>query len=159
MKEAQRAADEFKELIQKGINRKIMRLYHHLMGIIELKRDNFFQAIDNFKKAVTLLPSQSDDHALFIDYLALAYYKAGYIEKAQEEYERIISLTTCRLYYGDIYAQSLYILGRIYQEKGWVGKAIEHDDKFLHLWKDADPGIPKLIDAQKRQAALQRLLK
>ena len=159
MNEAQRAADEFKELIQKEINRKIMRLYHHLMGIIELKRDNFFQAIDNFKKAVTLLPSQSDDHALFIDYLALACYKAGDIEKAQEEYERIISLTKGRLYYGDIYAQSLYMLGRIYQDKGKVGKAIEHDDKFLQLLKEADSGIPEIIDAKKCQSALQKLTK
>ena len=39
--------------------------------------------------------------------------------------------------------------------KGLKGKAIEHYDKFLHLWKEADSGIPKLIDAKKRRAALQ----
>ena len=44
---------------------------------------------------------------------------------------------------------------KIYQEKGWVGKAIEHYDKFLHLWKEADPGIPEVIDAKKRLIALQ----
>ncbi len=41
----------------------------------------------------------------------------------------------------------------------WAGKAIEHYDKFLQLWKDADHGIPELIDAQKRRAALQKLPK
>jgi len=159
MDEAQTTADELKELIQKGMNRKIMRLYHHLMGMIELKRENFAQAIEYFKKAISLLPSQHypdyDNHVFFIDSLALAYYQVGDIEKAAEEYERIISLTTGRLYYGDIYAKSFYMLGIIYQEKGWEGKAIEHYDKFLHLWKEADLGIPELIDAKKRLTALQ----
>lgn len=105
-----------------------MRLYHNLMGMIELKRDNFSQAIKYFEKVLPLLPSQSgteDEQALFIEPLALAYYKSGDVEKAREEYERILSLTTGRLYFGDIYAKSFYMLGRIYQEKGWEGKAME----------------------------------
>ena len=153
--EAQRTADELKELIQKGMNRKIMRLYYHLIGMIELKRDNFAPAIEYFKKALSLSYSTSNMQALYIDSLASAYYQSGDVEKAREEYEMIISLTLGRLYYGDIYAKSFYMLGRIYQQKGWAGKAIEHYDKFLHLWKNADPGIPEIIDAQKRLTALQ----
>ena len=43
----------------------------------------------------------------------------------------------------------------IFQEKALEGKAIEHYDKFLNLWKEADPGIPEIIDAKKRLTALQ----
>jgi len=161
MDEGKRTADELKELIQKGMNRKAMRLYHHLMGMIELKRDNYSQAIKYFKKAISLLPSQHDpdydNHAFFIEPLALAYYKAGDVEKAREEYEKIISLTTGRIYYGDIFAKSFYMLGRIYQEKGWEGKAIEHYDRFLHLWKEADPAIAEVEDARRRVVELQEL--
>ncbi len=156
--EAQKAADEFKEMIEKGMNKKKIRCYFHLVGNIELKRENFSKAIEYFKEAMSLLPSQrdlGDKHALFLDPLAVAYYKAGDLEKAQEEYEKITTLTTGRLYYGDIYVKSFYVLGKIYEEKGWKGKAIEHYEKFLDLWKDADPGIAEVEDARKRLAGLR----
>jgi len=34
-------------------------------------------------------------------------------------------------------------------------KAIEHYEKFLNLWKDADPGIPDVEDARKRLVRLK----
>jgi len=96
-----------------------------------------------------------NDHALFIDSLASAHYKIGNIEKAREEYEKIVILTTGRIYYGDIYVKSFYMLGKIYQQKDWKGKALENYEKFLNLWKDADPGIPELTDAKKQLTSLQ----
>jgi hypothetical protein len=41
------------------------------------------------------------------------------------------------------------------EEKGWKRKAIEHYEKFLLFWKDADPGIPEVEDARERVAGLK----
>jgi serine/threonine protein kinase/Tfp pilus assembly protein PilF len=155
----QKARDALEELIQKGMNQKLMRFYYHLMGMIELKNKNFSKAIEFFHKTLSLLHFQnifwvyeySNDHALFRNSLASAYYHAGDYYKAEEEYRKITSLTTGRLFYGDIYAKAFYNLGKIYQERGWKKKAIENFHKFIELWKDCDPEFQHLIkDAGKR---------
>ena len=139
------------------MNRKTIRFYYHLLGMIELERENFSKAIENLKKAISLLPFPRylGPHALFIQFLASAYYRSGDLEKAREEYKRILSLTMGRINYGDIYAKSFYMLGKIYEQQGNTAKAIKNYSKFLALWKDADPGIPEVEEAGKRLKTIQ----
>jgi tetratricopeptide (TPR) repeat protein len=156
--EAQRISNELKDLIEKGLNKKAMRYFHALEGAIELENKNYARAIEHFNKTISLLPFQSsiyDEHALFMEPLALAYYRSGDLEKAQEEYDRITTLTTGRFLNGDIYAKSFYMLGKIYEQLGDTTKAIEHYEKFLDIWKDADLGLPEVDDARKRLAGLK----
>jgi len=153
--ETLKVANELKDLIEKGMNRKAIRYYHHLMGRIQLEGDSFSKAVENFEKAISLLANHVnadyDHHALFIEPLALAYYQSGDLEKAEEQYEKIISLTTGRFYYGDIYAKSFYMLAKIHEQQGQKNKAIEHYEKF-----HADPGIAEVEDAKKRLAGVKR---
>jgi tetratricopeptide (TPR) repeat protein/tRNA A-37 threonylcarbamoyl transferase component Bud32 len=156
--EAQKTAVELKDLIQKGLNKKAMRYSYWLEGMIDLKKANFSKAIESLKKAMSLLSSQAvivDEHANFYDALAAAYYKAGDLEKAKAEYEKIAALTTGRTAYGDIYAKSFYMLGKIAEQQGQKARAVEHYQKFLDLWKDADPGFPEIGDARQRLAVLK----
>jgi tetratricopeptide (TPR) repeat protein len=94
-------------------------------------------------------------HALFMDSLDRAYLQAGDLEKASGEFEKILDLTTGRFYFGDIYAKSFYMLGKIAEHQGDKTKALEYYGKFLDLWKDADPGIPEIEDARTRLAGLK----
>ncbi len=162
IEKAREAADKLMEIIDRGMNRKLLRMYHVAEGMIELKSNNLTQAIKNFEAALALVPYQYEldaEHALFIDSLALAYYRANELDKALTEYEKITSLTGGRTLWGDIYAKSFYMLGKIYEQQGNNTKAIEHYEKFLDLWKDADPGIAEVDtlreDAKKRLAGLR----
>ena len=62
---------------------------------------------------------------------------------------------TGRINWGDLYVKSFYMLGMIYEEQGDTAKATEHYEKFLSLWKDADPGIAEVDDARERLAGLR----
>ena len=117
--EAERTAGELKALIETGLNRKAMRLYDHLMGAVELARNNTTKALEYLERAVQSLPyGPFEKDAWFIDTLAEAYVRAGDLTKAREQYERITTLTTGRLSYGDIYARSFYHLGQIDEKLG-----------------------------------------
>jgi hypothetical protein len=43
------------------------------------------------------------------------------------------------------------------RKNGNTAKAIEHYEKFLDLWKDADLGIAEVDDARERLAGLKQL--
>ena len=156
--EAQRTADELKEIIENGMHRKSIRYYYHLIGMIALENKNYLEAIDYFRQTISFLPHQwniTNSHALFINSLAFAYFSSENYASAEDEYKKLIDLTLGRFYYGDIYAKSFYMLGKIYEQQGDTAKAIEHYQKFLTLWKDADPGIAEVEDAKKRLAGLR----
>ena len=158
VEKALQTAVELKEFEENTRNKKLIRYYYNLMGRIEFWRENYDKAIRYFEDALDLLPcqlGQFDDHALFIDPLALSFYKKGDLERAREAYERLTFLTYGRFYHGDIYAKGFHMLGKIYEQMGWKGKAIENYEKFLSLWKDADPGIAEVEDARERLAELK----
>ena len=157
--EAQKAADELTRHVQNALNPKETRMVEHLLGQVELQKGHADQAIDHFKRAFSLLPHEytfpGEEQAFYVEPLALAYYKSGDLDLAREEYERIVALTTGRIAYGDVYARSFYMLGKIAEQKGDKAAAREHYQKFLGLWKDADSGLPELADAGKRLSTLK----
>jgi serine/threonine protein kinase/Flp pilus assembly protein TadD len=155
---ARRAADELAALVQKAMNQKERMRVDHLLGVIELQNGDLGQAIDRLQRAVSQLSHEvfypSDEQAFYLEPLALAYEKSGELEKAREEYLKITALTSGRQHFGDIYVRSFYMLGKIAERQGDKAKSREHYQKFLDLWKDADPGLPEVEDAKRRLAGL-----
>jgi tetratricopeptide (TPR) repeat protein len=160
IEDAQSIAGELKNLFDNRPDDKSVRYYHLLIGLIESKKNNIEEAENYLLQALSTLPfpgeyaQRWDDHAVFFDALAMTYFKLGELDKAQKQYERIISLTEGRLHLGVIYAKSYYMLGRVFEQKGWNGKAIEQYERFLDLWKDADEGFSEVEDAKERLVRL-----
>ncbi len=80
--------------------------------------------------------------------MGLLYLQQDLKEKALEEFLRAIELEPLN-------PGPYFEVGKIYQEIGWKRKAIEHYEKFLDLWKNADSGIAEVEDARKRLAGLK----
>jgi tetratricopeptide (TPR) repeat protein len=156
IEESIKTSEELRASLLDSPNPKLMHYYHHLRGMIDLKQENFPEAIENLEKALSLQTGNPNDkRADYIESLAKAYAASADIDKAQAEFEKITSTIVNRYSYGDIYARSFYELGKIYEQKDWKGKAIEQYEKFLDLWKNADPGLPEVEDARKRLEELK----
>jgi tetratricopeptide (TPR) repeat protein/predicted Ser/Thr protein kinase len=155
---AKKMAEELDRLIKKTGLPKEKRRYYHLVGSIALKKGLTREALDSFERALALLPHQAekyDEHAFYLSPLASAHYQMGNLEKAQEQYEKIVSLTTGRLRWGDIYSRSFYWLGKIQEKKGFMSQAAESYRQFLRLWENADHWLQEKEDAKKQLALLK----
>jgi serine/threonine protein kinase/predicted Zn-dependent protease len=154
---ANEVAETLKSVIEEGIKKKEIRFYYLVRGLIEFERANISEAIKFLEDAVSLMPAQNvnnTDQAWFIYPLASAYYANRDLDRAREEFEKITLLTFGRQGYGELYAKSFYMLGKIYDEQGNRLKAKENYEKFLDLWKNADPGLTEVDDAKKKLAEL-----
>jgi tetratricopeptide (TPR) repeat protein len=151
-------AEEVKKIVDNTPNAKNIRWYLDDLGLIEMKKQNYPKAIDLFTQVYELQGGQRSwtaPHAYILNNLTSAYYQNGDFEAALKEYENILALTTGRFVFGDLYVKSYYHLGKIHEQQGDTAKAIEHYQKFLDIWKDADPGIAEVDDARWRLAGLR----
>ena len=95
-----------------------------------------------------------DNHAEYYSSLAYAYYLSGDLVRAQEWYENTLSLTYGRLIFGEFYANSHFMLGKIYEQRGMNAEAIRSYRTFLDLLQEADSTTPDLEEARQSLVAL-----
>ncbi|KAA3613989.1 MAG: hypothetical protein DWQ05_17100 [Calditrichaeota bacterium] len=117
---------------------------------MELARGRWQEAALKFESLIKIYPTRS------ISWLNLglikAYYEMGALDKAIVAIEKSKSYNTVRPF---VYPFGLYYLGKIYEANGDTKQAIANTEKFLDLWKNADPDLPDFIDAKARLVRLK----
>ena len=151
-----------------GLAKAHERAVRFLRGIIASSEGRGADAVEELEAMIGLLPRDVpylDDYprsigvlaslqALFLHAAAVEIEKAGRPEAALELYLRLLALNGGRLQHPDLFALSHYAVGRIRQSRGDLEGARENLTMFLSLWKDADPGLPDVVDAKRRLAVL-----
>ena len=141
---------------------QVMTIHDILTGEILVAEDSFDKAIAVLKKRSILKFSNLIIQQVsrintfnYEDTLARAYLQKGETDKAIGVYEKRIRFDPNSDDRCLIHPLNYYKLAKLCEEEGVKAKAIEHYEKFLNVWKDADPGITELEDAKKRLAGLK----
>jgi tetratricopeptide (TPR) repeat protein len=125
--------------------------YNLIKGEIEIANKNYDDVVDLF-----LLANKLDDRSeLALESLAHGYVAQGNSDKAIDTYQELIGKRQLGGEYQEYWILAHYQLGKTYEHKGEIEKAIEFYEKFLDIWRDADPDLPALVDAQGRLAKLK----
>jgi len=88
------------------------------------------------------------------DVLARAYYQCGRLDEAISEYERLVAFIPREKDWHLIHPLYYFLLGGLYEKRHRTAEALKCYERFLSLWKDADPGTAEVDAAKKRVAAL-----
>jgi eukaryotic-like serine/threonine-protein kinase len=88
------------------------------------------------------------------DARARAYAAKGDLGKAIAEYKRLLTFDPTSKDRRLMNPRYEYRLAKLLEKSGKPAEALAHYTKFLEFWASADPGLPELIDAKARVAAL-----
>jgi serine/threonine protein kinase/Flp pilus assembly protein TadD len=134
-----------------------------ISALLGYEEGDYQLALEHFEKTFQVLyPIHAPQH-----HYALTLLKTGRTSEAINELRRLtwwspISLGNISLpfligshFWPIASVKAHYWLGIAYEQTGEKEKAIQEYEKFLGIWKDADPGIAELEDTKKKLAELK----
>jgi len=151
--DTERAALMLEEIVNRTNegNSKDEANFNLLKGEIELQKGNHSEALESLETANTLM-----DSPYYLESLANYYSSLGEWEKAISVYKRIINDYRSLGWEGqECWIRAHLDLGKAYEESGNKSSAIEYYTRLLEIWKEADPDLPALLEANSRMEKFQ----
>ncbi|MDP9178891.1 MAG: protein kinase, partial [Gemmatimonadota bacterium] len=132
---------------------------HIAMGLIALAEKRPLDALAEFKLGDRLPdgPVNACVRCHLAD-LAMAYDSAGARDSTIATMERYLALPSTTVWPdANFLAYFHRRLGQLYEARGDSSKAIQHYERFVGLWKNADPELqPKVAQARQRLSVLRK---
>jgi tetratricopeptide (TPR) repeat protein/TolB-like protein/predicted Ser/Thr protein kinase len=88
------------------------------------------------------------------DIIPRGYATKGDLDKAIAEYKKLLTFDPASKDRRLKNPRYEYRLAKLLEQRGLTAEALAHYRIFLRYWKDAEPGLPELIDAKARAEAL-----
>ena len=131
----------------------------HALGMVQIADRRPLGAVRSFYAADSFPDGPVNDCAACVDAkVGLAFDRANVPDSAIAHYERYLNTPYAYRLYNDADQLALIYrrLGELYETKGDRGDAARYYEKFVNLWKNADPDLqPQVVDAKRRLADLQ----
>jgi len=152
--QAESNAEKLKVMIQKGMNKKEMRLYNLVNGSILIEKGNTEDAVKEFQNGISLLSAYDGTEAWYLNAMAGAFYQSQEFEKAQRVLEDSVNNISLRFQGEYFFSKNLFQMGQILEAKGMKKEAKKYYAEFLHLWEKADDSLDLKKEAQTRLNSL-----
>jgi tetratricopeptide (TPR) repeat protein len=151
LEDAQAVVDSMHAAWEKSGDTPLEAVYRHAAGLLAYARGNIDESIAFLEKAAEFYEGFWYQYSL-----ARACMESGRSEKTIQVLEKVIGrYGEHRLDNPIASVKAHYLLGLAYEQKGAQGKAIEQYERFLDIWKDADPDLDEVPDARRRLALLR----
>lgn len=125
--------------------------YWDARGTIALHVKDYHSAVEYLARADSASRRGYERYAL-----AESHLGAGNRQRAIDIFERNLTrYDENRAISGSASVRGYYLLGKAYDEIGEREKAVTNLDRFLTIWKDADPGLKEVDDAKARLTRLK----
>ncbi|HEV2181301.1 MAG TPA: tetratricopeptide repeat protein, partial [Gemmatimonadaceae bacterium] len=131
----------------------------HALGMIAMADGHPLDAVRNFYASDSFPDGPVNDCAACVDAeVGLAFDRANIPDSAIAHYERYLNTPFAFRLFNDADQVGLIYrrLGELYDAKGDRGDAARYYEKFVNLWKNADPDLqPQVADIKRRLSDLQ----
>ena len=131
----------------------------HALGMLQIADRRPLDAVRTFYASDSFPDGPVNDCAACVDAeVGLAFDRANVTDSAIAHYERYLNTPYAYRLFNDADQVALIYrrLGELYQAKGDRGDAARYYEKFVNLWKNADPDLqPQVADVKRRLSDLQ----